>query len=809
MRRRTSIETPAAAAFADGTAPGPTDGRVGQADGAPEPKLVSNVARSVLNLVGRFGAITFLSGLSTIAITRLLGPAGYGQYAAAVATWAVLGATADLGFSLMLSRDLPHLTGSHRATLRAAYEVATAWSSVLAVVMVGLAFSAGITSTRGVALLLLAPSMVFNGLNPARVFFVVRHRTGQLLRLDVITTFLQVVATVLVAALGFGVDAIIAALSAGSIVNGIVVALAAHRLLEPSDVRRIGRRDLIRRSVPLGMLAIMTKVYLTIDLVLLGWLVSGSRLGDYAAASKLLTVLATVAGVVMSGALPAISSLTGRPRDLERLVGRIWTWLAVGVVPIFAAVALFAQPLIVLLLGHSYVHAAPLLRILSLAGGVSVVNSLLGNLMIAFRKTKALFVQNTAAIVTNVTGNLLLVPRFGVTASAWLTAATELLVGLAAMAVIAREVDLGPSLAASVRPAIAVIVSGAVALLLRRWTLPAAAASSASFVLLITALRAWPADFRIRAVVGDLMPGQDAAGSLLDHNRFEAPLSVDVIAPEPLSQRAGVELQRAPLGPHEPAGPGWRWWSPRALIVLVLALLVAAAVYEISNRAPARYQSSATVRVSVQTTSGISDPAVTAANDLASQFAQLASSTPVVDYAAALLGVPAKDLEGNITAGTVAAQNLVRVTATGSGPAQAQARATAVAKAFVVYLDRIDAQQVSRYQKAITSKLGPLTREIEAARKRLGSSNPETQRNATVLLSGLLGQQQTVLSSVAQSSAAAQPSLQLVSPGGTATKASPKPTLYAAIGFLATLLLLGRFLYVVGVRRSVLREAPV
>lgn len=469
-----------------------------------EPTLVKNVARSVFHLVGRFGAITFLSGLSTIAITRLLGPADYGQYAAAVATWTVLGATSDLGFSLMLGRDLPHLTGSDRATLRSAYEVATAWSSILALVMVALAFAAGVTSTRGLALLVLAPSMIFNGLNPARVFFLIRHRTSLLLRLDVITTVFQVLATVLVAALGLGVVVIAATLSIGSIINGVVVAVAANGLLEPSAEPSMGRRELVRRSLPLGMLAIMTKVYLMIDLVLLGWLVTGSTLGDYAAASKLLTVLATIAGVVTAGALPAMSSLVDRRGELERLVGRVWTWLAVGVMPVFVAVALFAPAVINLLLGHSYAGAAPLLRILCLAGAVSVVNNLLGNVMIAFHKTKALFLQNAAAIVTNVVGNLILVPKVGVLASAWLTVACEVLIFVAEVIVTSREVDLWPCVLASIRPAGAIVVAAWIAVALDRWTILAAVVSGASFLAMVVVLQAWPADFRPGAIVADL-----------------------------------------------------------------------------------------------------------------------------------------------------------------------------------------------------------------------------------------------------------------------------------------------------------------
>ncbi len=181
----------------------------------------------------------------------------------------------------------------------------------------------------------------------------------------------------------------------------------------------------------------------------------------------------------------------------------------------------------------------------------------------------------------------------------------------------------------------------------------------------------------------------------------------------------------------------------------------------------------------------------------------------MVDAAATSLGVPSGDLSGAVTAGTVAAQNLVRISATGSSPSQAQVRATAVAEAFVAYVTKLDQRQAHAYEQAVTSKLTPLKREIAAARLRLLSPNVEVQHNATVLLSGLVGQEESVLSSVAGSAAAAQPTVQLVAPGGAGTKVSPKPSLYGAIAFAATLLLLGRFLYVIGIRRQRFRETPV
>ncbi len=315
--------------------------------------------------------------------------------------------------------------------------------------------------------------------------------------IDVVVTGIQVAASVTVAALGLGPVAVGVTVSIGSIVDSVAVALVVGRVLEPASGSRFDRRLLMRRSIPLGLVAIMTRVYLTIDLVLLGWLVTGPRLGEYAAAAKAIAVLAGVSGTVMSGALPALSVEAGDRRGLQELVGRIWHWLVVGPLPAFVAVALFASPLVRLALGRSYAHAAPLLQILAIAGCISVLSNLTGNLMIVFHKNRALLFQNGVAIVFNAAGNLILVPIVGVVAAAWLTVATEALVCLGSIISLHGRIRLVSLVGVSVRPTIAIAVGSGVALLLAQTPWLAALASISVFVGLLTVLGGWPAEFRI------------------------------------------------------------------------------------------------------------------------------------------------------------------------------------------------------------------------------------------------------------------------------------------------------------------------
>jgi O-antigen/teichoic acid export membrane protein len=462
------------------------------------PSLAKRVAGSATNLAGRRFVLMALSGLTAAAITRILGPTTYGSYGAAIATWTLVGAAADFGFSLVLSRDLARETGSHRSMIRAAYHVGLMWSVPLALLLAGLAIAADPSSPRGLSMLVLAPSVIAFGLLPGRTIFMVLYRTREMVLIDVGVAVVQSAAMITVAAAGLGAPALAAVVSATTALNMCLIALLARRHLKHQPLGSYGRRRFARRAAPLGLLSIMTQVYLMIDLVIVGWYITGPSVGDYAAASRMLTILTGVAGLVTSAALPAFSSQRDDREDLQDLLARVWHWLVVTALPIFVGLALFAPLAVKIAVGPQYDGAIPLLRVLALAGMLSVVANFLGTLMVATDQTRSLFLQNALAITLNVGGNILLLPRYGVIASAWLTAATELLVCAGALLVMTRRLSFRRAAAVTGRPLIAILLAVGVALALSRWELVAAPLCAVAFVAATTALHGWPKEFRIR-----------------------------------------------------------------------------------------------------------------------------------------------------------------------------------------------------------------------------------------------------------------------------------------------------------------------
>ena len=179
----------------------------------------------------------------------------------------------------------------------------------------------------------------------------------------------QLGAIVVIAALGGGAVGVAVAMSACAIANDAFAAIAALRARRLGSSRARGPvMAFLRRALPLGLVSIMSSVYFTVDLVLLGWLVSGSELGSYAAATKVLSLLVVVPGMLMSAALPAVASSVPDPQALRALAIRLLHWLAAVGLPVCVGAAIFARPLVRVAFGPGYGAAVPLVQD-PLAGG--------------------------------------------------------------------------------------------------------------------------------------------------------------------------------------------------------------------------------------------------------------------------------------------------------------------------------------------------------------------------------------------------------------------------------------------------------
>lgn len=351
-------------------------------------------------------------------VARYLGPERYGWLSYATAVVGTVSAFTSLGLNAVVVRELARTPAATDTWLGAAYLLKTTGAGVgfLICVLVAALQPMPAAPTRPL-IIIVAFGMLFQTLDIADLFFQARGESR-------ISALVRIGACVLANLLKVGLilaHASLPVLAAAGVVEIALSAVGWIRAGGKSGLKLGGlqfRRDcvlaLLSESWPLAFsgLAIYAQAYA--DQLVIGAMLGGGELGQYAAAMRLVGAFAFMPTVVQMVAAPEI---TRAKRDDERLYQRRLHSLYRLMFGLFlcTAVPLAAfGPLVVrLLFGAAYEGAAALLPWLAfrlfftnlgVARGVFITNEGL------FR-----FALLTAMVgaVLNVLLNLLLVPRWG------------------------------------------------------------------------------------------------------------------------------------------------------------------------------------------------------------------------------------------------------------------------------------------------------------------------------------------------------------------------------------------------------------
>jgi capsular polysaccharide biosynthesis protein len=222
----------------------------------------------------------------------------------------------------------------------------------------------------------------------------------------------------------------------------------------------------------------------------------------------------------------------------------------------------------------------------------------------------------------------------------------------------------------------------------------------------------------------------------------------------------------------------------RAVIATLLAVVVAIATYFIASGVTATYQSSSQLRVIVNEATGLGSDSITASNQLTAQLVQLVPTDAILTPPAATLGMSVSSLRSNISAGSVAQQNLLQITADGPSAGGAQQRAALVTRYFVSYVTQDAHRQLGIYVTNLSKQL----QSVNNTYARLAARLRTAHGNHAAVLQGELGsivqQQQSLRTQITQRASAGLPVIQTVQAAGAGSKVSPRPVLYAIVALV-------------------------
>jgi O-antigen/teichoic acid export membrane protein len=187
---------------------------------------------------------------------------------------------------------------------------------------------------------------------------------------------------------------------------------------------RAAATKLLKEALPTGALLSVFYIYNRLDIVVLQHFQGNAAVGNYGLAYKVHDNLVQGAAFLMNALFPIFSSGVSRGYFKESYRNAFSLLLASGLVIIIGL--LLGAPLVVYLLtGSAIAPIITAMRILCFATAVAYVNHLTGYTLIAIGRQRTSLLIATGALLVNLTGNIIFIPRFSYLASSVMTIVTE------------------------------------------------------------------------------------------------------------------------------------------------------------------------------------------------------------------------------------------------------------------------------------------------------------------------------------------------------------------------------------------------
>lgn len=391
-----------------------------------------------------------LSFLTMLALSRLLGPDGYGQYAYVMATVAILTPLAALGMPSIVVREVAagRAQGDYarvKGVVAFALLIGLAAVTVLALVcwllhLVAAAWSIG--QPAGDHLLLaLALLLLYTLGGPLGAL---RQGLKRIIAAQLPGAVVQPVAMLLLLGLAWATwrqppgvgDAVLL------LVLAAVIALAVALVLTRNAWRQAGPpgptgwrfdpRPWALAGLSLAAFGFLTALNAQADIVLLRWLAGPEATGVFHVATRNAQLLTLLLGALIAPLGPLVAELhaKGDRAALQRVVRRSIRIVFLLTLPA-ALVMIAAGGFYLELFGAGFADAHAALAILALAQLVNVGAGPVQMLLVMTGRQARIIPAMSWSLLANVALNLALIPRFGATGAACATAVSIVLWNLA------------------------------------------------------------------------------------------------------------------------------------------------------------------------------------------------------------------------------------------------------------------------------------------------------------------------------------------------------------------------------------------
>jgi O-antigen/teichoic acid export membrane protein len=440
-----------------------------------------------VQVIGRFGNLA-LGVVVTLVIVRTLGSTGFGQWSTIFAITQIATNFGELGLPQVAVSRAARDPGKEAdwlgalLSLRVLLAIPTTIASLAAVLLIAP------TQQSRIAGVLVAFIVLVTAPGAIGAVFQLRVRNDISIAIMTLNSVLWTAGALAVSVLSRSIEAFAAVFLAVAAITTCISVVLALRL---TSVRLTSSRRLwpllLRVGFGVGAAGILVTLYVKLDQILVFEFAGSRQAGLYGAAYRILDQIQFIPSSVMTTLFPLIAA--AYPRNRERTHALLQTageYLTIASLPALAFTIVAAQPIIRLLFGSSFDEAAPALPILMGAFVSISFGYLAGNMVVILELQSRFFRYAAIGLVINASLNILLIPRYGFLASAWITLLTEVLVMLLTMRTVLRRIEMRPRFGRLLRALVAALAMGAMTWLAQRAGVPL-------YGLVIVAVLSYPA----------------------------------------------------------------------------------------------------------------------------------------------------------------------------------------------------------------------------------------------------------------------------------------------------------------------------
>lgn len=214
------------------------------------------------------------------------------------------------------------------------------------------------------------------------------------------------------------------------VVNALINMLYVRRFVT-IKLRELFSMHYLRSNCTLGAYSIMTSMYLTFNVMFLGFAAGNTQVGYYTTAFKLYTVLLGFFSAFANVMLPRMSALVadGDKQGYQTLLNKSFSAVATFSLPLIACSMIMAPQIVYILAGSGFEGAVtPMQIIMPALLSVGLAQILAIQILMPLRKDNILLVASIIGAGVSVVINIIFIERLGAIGSAIVLLAAESIV---------------------------------------------------------------------------------------------------------------------------------------------------------------------------------------------------------------------------------------------------------------------------------------------------------------------------------------------------------------------------------------------